>query len=89
MCDWYYRYHERWTDEEERKLLMLRNQGLTWNEIARKIVGRSEIACRIHYYSQKNKHDPSFVSEQEKGEQSQNQFKISGVMLVDGKLVFV
>lgn len=36
-----------WTAEEDKKLMCLRNKGLTWTAISKELPGRTHLACRL------------------------------------------
>ncbi len=38
-----------WSPDEDSLLIRLRNEGLRWEEIARRIEGHTPISCRLHY----------------------------------------
>ncbi|KAI9803526.1 MAG: hypothetical protein M1825_001869 [Sarcosagium campestre] len=39
----------KWSAEEDALIIELRGSGLKWEEISRKLPGRSAISCRLHY----------------------------------------
>lgn len=39
----------KWCTEEEIKVIRLRNAGLKWEDVAKELPGRSDMACRLHY----------------------------------------
>jgi hypothetical protein len=39
----------RWTPEEDNLTIQLRGQGMKWDDIAKRLPGRSSISCRLHY----------------------------------------
>jgi hypothetical protein len=39
----------KWTPEEDNLIIELRGQGVKWDNIAKRLPGRSSIACRLHY----------------------------------------
>ena len=45
----------KWTPEEDQLAIELRRTGMKWNDIAKRLPGRSAISCRLRYqnYSEK------------------------------------
>jgi hypothetical protein len=45
----------KWTPEEDKLAIELRRNGMKWDDIAKKLPGRSAISCRLRYqnYSEK------------------------------------
>ena len=41
--------NQKWDAEEDARIIDLRGSGMKWGEIAKKLPGRTEIACRLHY----------------------------------------
>jgi len=39
----------KWTPEEDALIIALRGQGEKWEDISKKLPGRSAISCRLHY----------------------------------------
>ena len=39
----------KWNAEENQLIIELRGQGMKWSDISRRIPGRTELACRLHY----------------------------------------
>lgn len=39
----------KWTPEEDNLTIELRGQGMKWDDIAKRIPGRSSISCRLRY----------------------------------------
>ena len=39
----------KWNVEENKLIIALRGQGMKWSDISRRIPGRTELACRLHY----------------------------------------
>jgi len=39
----------KWTPEEDALIIALRGQGEKWEEISKRLPGRSAISCRLHY----------------------------------------
>ncbi|OCK77303.1 HET-domain-containing protein [Lepidopterella palustris CBS 459.81] len=51
----------KWAPEEDALIMKLRQSGMKWNDIAKKLPGRSSISCRLHYQNYLEKrpiHDP-------------------------------
>jgi hypothetical protein len=38
-----------WTPEEDEKLIELKNQEMTWGNIAKELTGRSPVSCRMRH----------------------------------------
>ena len=49
------KHHGKWTEEEDNLAIELRRRGMKWEDIAKRIPGRSAISCRLRYqnYSEK------------------------------------
>jgi hypothetical protein len=45
----------KWTPEEDRLAIELRRKGMKWDDISKRLPGRSAISCRLRYqnYSEK------------------------------------
>lgn len=39
----------KWTPTEDATIIELRGGGMKWEEISRRLPGRSAISCRLHY----------------------------------------
>jgi hypothetical protein len=39
----------KWTPEEDNLTIELRGQGMKWDDIAKRLPGRSSISCRLRY----------------------------------------
>ena len=39
----------KWTPDEDALIIELRGSGMKWEEISRRLLGRSAISCRLHY----------------------------------------
>ncbi|RYN48233.1 hypothetical protein AA0117_g13445, partial [Alternaria alternata] len=39
----------KWTPEEDNLVIELRGQGMKWDDIAKRLPGRSSISCRLRY----------------------------------------
>lgn len=40
---------QKWSLEEDTKIIKLRGTGMKWEDISRHLPGRSAISCRLHY----------------------------------------
>jgi Myb-like DNA-binding domain len=58
------KYHGKWTEEENNVLIEFRAQGMKWEDISKRIPGRSAISCRLHYQNSLEKR--SFWDEKNK-----------------------
>jgi Myb-like DNA-binding domain len=49
------KHHGKWTEEEDNLAIELRRRGMKWEDISKRIPGRSAISCRLRYqnYSEK------------------------------------
>ena len=49
------KHHGKWTEDEDNLAIELRRRGMKWDDIAKRIPGRSAISCRLRYqnYSEK------------------------------------
>ena len=45
-----------WTESEDALLIQLRNHGMKWDEISKKLPGRGAISCRLHYQNNYRRH---------------------------------
>ena len=43
------RANQNWDAEEDAKIIQLRSLGMTWNDVASQLPGRTKIACRLHF----------------------------------------
>ncbi|KAI1471587.1 uncharacterized protein F4812DRAFT_184702 [Daldinia caldariorum] len=43
------RRQSKWSSEEDAQIIELRGSGLKWDDISKKLPGRSAISCRLHY----------------------------------------
>lgn len=39
----------KWSNEEDRLIIQLRGENMKWEEISKRLPGRSAISCRLHY----------------------------------------
>lgn len=39
----------KWSDREDKLIIELRGQGMKWDDVAKRLQGRSAISCRLHY----------------------------------------
>lgn len=39
----------KWTPEEDAVIIELRGSGMKWDDISKRLPGRSAISCRLHY----------------------------------------
>ena len=39
----------KWSPEEDAKIIQLRGDGMKWEDISKRLPGRSAISCRLHY----------------------------------------
>jgi Myb-like DNA-binding domain len=39
----------KWSPEEDALIIELRGSGMKWDDISKKLPGRSAISCRLHY----------------------------------------
>ena len=39
----------KWTENENKSIIKLRNDDMKWEDISKKLPGRSAISCRLHY----------------------------------------
>lgn len=39
----------KWSQEEDALIIELRGSGMKWEDISKKLPGRSAISCRLHY----------------------------------------
>jgi hypothetical protein len=47
----------KWTPEEDRLTIELKGQGIKWDDIAKRLPGRSPISCRLRYQNYLEKRD--------------------------------
>lgn len=43
------RKQSKWSPEEDALIIQLRGSGMKWDDISKKLPGRSPISCRLHY----------------------------------------
>jgi len=39
----------KWSNDEDRLIIQLRGENMKWEEISKRLPGRSAISCRLHY----------------------------------------
>ncbi len=39
----------KWSPEEDALMIELRSRGMKWDDISKRLPGRSAISCRLHY----------------------------------------
>jgi hypothetical protein len=39
----------KWSPEEDELIIALRGSGMKWDDISKRLPGRSAISCRLHY----------------------------------------
>lgn len=39
----------KWSPEEDAQIIALRGSGMKWDDISKRLPGRSSISCRLHY----------------------------------------
>lgn len=44
------RKQSEWSPEEHSEIIRLRARGIKWEDISKKLPGRSSMSCRLHYY---------------------------------------
>ena len=46
----------KWSPDEDAKIIQLRQNGMTWEDISKQFAGRSATSCRLHYQNYIEKH---------------------------------
>jgi len=47
----------KWSPEEDALIIELRGSGMKWDDISKRVPGRSPISCRLHYQKRRNEWD--------------------------------
>lgn len=56
---------QKWTPDEDRRIVELRTSGMKWDEISQHFPGRTSLACRLHYQNYVKKRSDYWIEDWE------------------------